>query len=42
MIVCHGSPDMVAGAEGKVDELSRDGEADRVGVAVPMGAKLEG
>lgn len=42
IIVCQGSPDMVAGAEGTVDEVSREGEAERVGVAVPIGAKLEG
>ena len=25
-----------------MDEVSREGEAERVGVAVPMGAKLDG
>lgn len=42
MIVCHGSPDIAVGADGTVDELRREGEADSVGIAVPVGAKSDG
>ncbi len=41
IMVCQGSIDMIV-VDGIVDEASRDGEAEKVGVAVPMGAKLEG
>jgi len=50
-MVCQGSPPVAVNvggvvavllAEAAVVEARRDGEAERVGVAVPIGAKLEG
>ncbi len=50
-MVCHGSPPTALNVggiaavlltEAVMVEARREGEAERVGVAVPIGAKLEG